>query len=100
MSLCLPNELDGNAPNTTRSLLWSCATRESELQATSAPGCASKGLKESSGNERTARTNRGNEVARGSNIALLSVTKELLDSLPAEFYYCHPALSHPLVESS
>jgi hypothetical protein len=33
-------------------------------------------------------------------IALSSVMKELLDSLLAEFLYCHAALSHPLVERS
>jgi hypothetical protein len=33
-------------------------------------------------------------------IVLSSVTKEVPDSLLAEFLYCHPALSHPLVEIS
>jgi hypothetical protein len=33
-------------------------------------------------------------------IVLPSVPKELPDSLLAEFSYCHPALSHPLVEIS
>jgi hypothetical protein len=33
-------------------------------------------------------------------IVLSSVTKELPDSLLAEFFYCHLALSHPLVEIS
>jgi hypothetical protein len=33
-------------------------------------------------------------------IVLSSVTKESPDSLLAEFFYCHPALSHPLVEIS
>jgi len=33
-------------------------------------------------------------------IVLSSVTKELLDLFLAEFFYCHPALSHPLVEIS
>jgi hypothetical protein len=33
-------------------------------------------------------------------IVLSAVTKELPDSLLDEFLYCHPALSHPLVEIS
>jgi hypothetical protein len=33
-------------------------------------------------------------------IVLSSVTKELPDSLLTEFFYCHPALLHPLVEIS
>jgi hypothetical protein len=33
-------------------------------------------------------------------VVLSSVTKEFLDLLLAEFFYCHPALSHPLVEIS
>jgi len=33
-------------------------------------------------------------------IELSSVTKELEDSLLADFFYCHPALSHPSVEIS
>jgi len=33
-------------------------------------------------------------------IVLSSVTKELPDSLLAEFFYWHPTLSHPLVEIS
>jgi len=33
-------------------------------------------------------------------IVLSSVKKELPDSLLAEFFYCRPALSHPLVEVS
>jgi len=33
-------------------------------------------------------------------IVLSSVTKELPDSFLTEFFYCHPALLHPLVEIS
>jgi len=33
-------------------------------------------------------------------IVLSSVTKKLPDSLLAEFFYCYPALPHPLVEIS
>jgi len=31
---------------------------------------------------------------------LSSVTEEFSDSFLAEFFYCHPALPHPLVEIS
>jgi len=43
---------------------------------------------------------QGSVISSPLAIVLSSVTKELPDSLLAEFFHWHPALSHPLIEIS
>jgi hypothetical protein len=43
---------------------------------------------------------QGSVISSPLAIVLSSVTKELPDSILAEFFYCRPALPHPLVEIS